>query len=75
MAQTKQQKRNQLVLQRLIEFSNEGNEFAKEIAFGLEVMLDDLASDDFFGTERQCDPRGDCRDENWTMKKVEGIDK
>lgn len=75
MKQTKQQIRNQQVLENLIAFSNEGNEFAKEIAFGLEVILDDLASDDFFGTEKQCDPRGDFRDKPWSMYKVQGVDK
>ena len=35
----------------------------KENCFFLREVLDDLQSDDFFGTEGQCDPRGDFRDE------------
>jgi hypothetical protein len=76
MKQTKQQKRNQLVLERLIAFSNEDNHNAKSIGYALDEMLDDLCMDDFFGTETQCDPRGDGRDGPWGMlKRVEGIDK
>jgi hypothetical protein len=41
----------------------------------LEVLLNELGQNDFFGTERQCDPRGDQRDEAWTMKRVQGVDK
>lgn len=75
MKQNKQQKRNQAVLERLIAFSNDDKGSADVMAEALDVMLDDLASDDFFGTERQCDPRGDCRDMHWTMGRVEGVDK
>lgn len=75
MKQTKQQKRNQLVLERLIAFSNEDSNIAKHLADALDTALDDLASDDFFGTEAQMDPRGDGRDGTWTMKLVEGVDK
>lgn len=39
----------------------EGDE--REVWFeAFNEMLDSLASDDFFGTEGQCDPRGDQRD-------------
>lgn len=31
-------------------------------AAAFERILENLARDDFFGTERQCDPRGDGRD-------------
>ena len=72
--QTKQQKRNQLVLERLIAFSNENNDTAKWLAAGFDDLLDDLCQDDFFGTETQMDPRGDGRNGMWSMKKVEGID-
>lgn len=72
----KQQKRNQLVLQRLIGMSNEDEDGALCIATELEFMLDELASEDFFGTERQSDPRGDQRDYKtvYTMFHVDGID-
>ena len=34
----------------------------KELVAELNKMLDGLLNDDFFGTEGQCDPRGDWRD-------------
>lgn len=34
----------------------------KDISKLLNDMLDDLCDEDFFGTEAQCDPRGDHRD-------------
>ena len=34
----------------------------RNIANKFNVMLDDLLAQDFFGTEGQCDPRGDHRD-------------
>lgn len=36
---------------------------AKIIINAMNNMLDDLLSEDFFGTEGQLDPRGDWRDE------------
>jgi len=54
--------------------ANLGNRAARFVAHVLEVgkdgafacaafdrMLDELADEDFFGTERQSDPRGDMR--------------
>lgn len=35
---------------------------AKIIVDAMNKMLDDLLSEDFFGTEGQLDPRGDWRD-------------
>lgn len=40
----------------------------------LDSMLDDIASEDGFGTEQQCDPRGDFRNGQWSMWNVEGND-
>ncbi len=37
----------------------------------LEKILDDIASQDGFGTEQQCDPRGDFRNGQWSMWNVE----
>lgn len=31
--------------------------------------------EDAFGTEGQCDPRGDFRDGEWSMKRVQGVDR
>lgn len=73
--QLKQQVRNEVVLKRLIDLSNESKEWAEELAYMLDWALDEHASNDGFGTERQMDPRGDCRNKNWTMYRVEGVDK
>jgi len=45
-----------------IAFENEPKEAKVIWVEALNTMLDDLLSDDFFGTEGQCDPRGDQRD-------------
>lgn len=42
---------------------------AKVYAHELDLLLDQLAVNDFFGTEQQSDPRGDFRNENWSIKK------
>jgi len=34
----------------------------------MDIMLDELADNDFFGTEQQCDPRGDFRDGEWSIE-------
>lgn len=62
------------VLERLIDLVKENEDDAKVISEYLELMLDELHQDDFFGTEGQIDPRGDFRNGYWTMKKVEGMD-
>lgn len=36
---------------------------AREFCEAFDAFLDDLLSDDFFGTEGQLDPRGDRRDD------------
>ncbi len=36
-------------------------EIRDAIACRVNILLDDLASEDCFGTEGQCDPRGDQR--------------
>lgn len=71
----KTQKRTILVLERMIEQCKEDNINADVFAEMLEPMLRELHGEDFFGTEGQCDPRGDFRNGRWSMKKVEGIDK
>lgn len=76
MKQTKTQKRVQLVLERLVAFSNDDSHSSQALAEALDDMLDDLCMDDFFGTETQMDPRGDGRDGSWTtIKRVQGVDK
>jgi len=53
---------------------NEDEDWETTIADALEIGLNELASEDAFGTERQCDPRGDCRDGEYSMYCVEGLD-
>lgn len=50
------------VLSNLSAYSDKHSSNAEIIAEELNVMLDNLLNDDFFGTEGQCDPRGDHRD-------------
>ena len=45
-----------------------------DIADILDRCLDDLASQDAFGTEQQCDPRGDFRNGDFSMWNIENID-
>ena len=52
-----------LVLEKFIEFVGEASPADVDyIAEHLNSMFDEMASSDFFGTEGQCDPRGDMRD-------------
>jgi hypothetical protein len=50
------------VWQRLMAYAREDKANEKSIAAAFNTMLDDLLDEDFFGTEGQCDPRGDHRD-------------
>ncbi len=71
---TLEQRRVKLVLERIIEAAVNDADEAAVYAERLDDMLDDLKMEDFFGTEAQCDPRGDNRDDNWSMYRVQGID-
>jgi len=53
----------------------EYDEYALAFCFELDVMLAGLLEDDVFGTEGQCDPRGDQRKDTFSMYHVEGVDK
>lgn len=64
---TNTQKNLPIVLARMIQLVNEDEDFAEILADELEPFLNSLASDDFFGTERQCDPRGDFRVYEWCI--------
>ncbi|MAX51686.1 MAG: hypothetical protein CMH22_16105 [Methylophaga sp.] len=66
-------KRVKLVLERLSKIAGDEDE-AESIAGPLDMMLDDLHEEDFFGTEGQCDPRGDFREEVWSIDRVQGVD-
>lgn len=50
------------VLVKLADSASRDKSFAKQICFELNIFLDDLLNNDFFGTEGQLDPRGDHRD-------------
>jgi len=74
MTMNKQQERVVTVLGRLTIMAGKDEYFAEAISVDLEPLLDDILSQDGFGTEGQCDPRGDQRDFGWSMYKVEGVD-
>lgn len=71
---TKNQVRLHKVLTRMIELNKEDESFSECINDGLDGVLEDFAMDDGFGTERQLDPRGDGRDGEWSMDRVQGVD-
>lgn len=64
---TKVQENLILVYTRLIELVKEDEGLAEHLAYSLECDLDEVAMDDGFGTERQCDPRGDMRIKEWSI--------
>lgn len=64
MAKKATRKNLRKVLEKLAGMAEDGDaQDAKIIVEKVNAMLDDLLSDDFFGTEGQLDPRGDHRDE------------
>ncbi len=71
---TPAQQRTTLVLTRMLAMAQNSEDDAEMLAEGLDAMLDDIASNDGFGTEQQCDPRGDFRNGEWSMDRVEGLD-
>ena len=60
-----------LVLSRLTNLVALDQVDALSIGDGLETMLGELNQNDTFGTEGQIDPRGDFRDGEWSMNKVQ----
>ena len=71
----KTQQRTVKVLSRLIKICKEDTDSAGYLSDELEIMLNGLRYDDFFGTEGQNDPRGDFRDHGeWSMACVSGVD-
>lgn len=67
----KLQKNCVTVLTRLAKLCEEDEDFASALSGDLEALLDDIHSQDGFGTEGQYDPRGDFRNGRWSMKQVE----
>lgn len=62
------------VLENMIEMTKQEEEYAQMFSDGLEEGLNEMMMQDAFGTEGQCDPRGDNREDEWHMWRVEGID-
>lgn len=52
----------EVVLANLREYAHRDKRDMITVCAALNEMLDNLCSMDFFGTEHQCDPRGDQRD-------------
>lgn len=71
---SQKQKRFETVLARIKDMSAKDSDDRSMFIDAFESMLNNLQSQDAFGTESQCDPRGDGRNGIWSMKRVEGID-
>jgi hypothetical protein len=70
------QQRVALVLQRLAaDAKGFDHDEAEAWSESLENFLHSVHIEDGFGTEGQCDPRGDFRNGEWSMRRVEGLDK
>lgn len=61
------------VLERMIAMAQKNENDAEMLADELETMLTGIHGNDGFGTEGQCDPRGDFRDGFWSMYDVQGV--
>ena len=62
MRKPKTAKTMRIVFEMLLEFAEKyGPDSISTVSEYFNTMLDDLRSEDFFGTEGQCDPRGDDR--------------
>lgn len=72
--QTLVQRRVAVVLERMLAMARDNEDDAEMLAEALDTMLTDLHGNDGFGTEGQCDPRGDFRNDRWSMTRVEGVD-
>lgn len=73
-SQTLVQRRVAVVLERMLAMARDNEDDAEMLAESLEGMLTDIHGGDGFGTEGQCDPRGDFREDHWSMTRVEGVD-
>jgi hypothetical protein len=67
------QQKLELVLERIRKASEADLDDRAMYRASLEEMLNSLLEQDAFGTEGQCDPRGDQRNGNWTMRDIEGF--
>jgi hypothetical protein len=71
---TKDQQRVLRVLDNIKRAVEQDEDEACMYAPELEAMLNEMLGNDAFGTEGSTDPRGDMRNGNWSMDRVEGID-
>lgn len=71
---TKQQERTKKVLERMIALVDQDADYSEMFAKALDRSLDEIGVADGFGTEGQCDPRGDFRDGDFSMWNVQGVD-
>jgi len=69
-----EQQRVVKVLERMIDMAKEDKDYAGMFSVSLQGELEDMMMDDAFGTEGQCDPRGDGRNGEFSMNYVEGVD-
>lgn len=71
---TPEQVRVLAVLERISAEVSKDSDAAEMYAEMLETGLSELHSQDAFGSEGQCDPRGDFRNGAWSMQNVEHVD-
>jgi hypothetical protein len=71
---SKTQERVQKVLSKMSQLLKEDDSFADLFSGPLERCLTELKDEDHFGSEGQCDPRGDGRDGEFSMTHVQGVD-
>ena len=72
----KDQNRLFIVLDRFYKYVKENPELLEDVTLdifydNLECFLNDLQNNDYFGTEGQFDPRGDFRENYWSMTYVD----
>jgi len=68
------QKRVLKVLSRMKMMVEESEDDALLFSGDLDNMLENMSMNDAFGTEGQMDPRGDMRDDTYSMDFVQGVD-
>jgi hypothetical protein len=62
------------VLNRIAAQVSADEDYAEMYAEMLDSLLGEAHGNDAFGTEGQSDPRGDFRNGEWSMNRVEGVD-
>ena len=67
------QKKIELILERIRSACEKDSDDREMYRDAIGAMLDQLHEQDAFGTEGQSDPRGDFRNGNWSMRKIEGF--